>query len=206
GNVVGSRMALVQSVAVPALPVGGVLARDVADPGGQEVDAQAGDLGALLGIGDLAHAHNAVFFAADGTDLSLDRQAVGMCQSNQLGGLGNVLVDVVVAAVKHDGGEAGGDAGLGALVGAVVQVQGNGNRDAQALVHGLDDGSNGLETGHICACALRNTEDNRGIEFLRSEQDAFGPLQAVDVELAHCIVAVPRFQQHIGSIYQHITY
>ena len=85
-------------------------------------------------------------------------------------------------------------------------MQGNGNRDAQALVHGLDHGSNGLETGHIFACALRNTEDNRGIEFLRSQQDALGPLQVVDVELAHCIVAVPRFQQHIGSIYQHITY
>src|SRR5699024_3920545 len=52
----------------------------------------------------------------------------------------------------------------------------------------------------------RDTQDDVGVELLRGQQDAFGPLQIVDVELAYGIVAVARFQQHIGSIYQHITY
>ena len=84
-----------------------------------------------------------------------------MSQSDQLGGLGNVLVDAVVAAVEHNGGEAGGNAGLCTLIGAVVQMQGHGNGDAEALIHGLDHGGHGLEAGHIFASALRNTEDNR---------------------------------------------
>ena len=72
-------------------------------------------------------------------------------------------------------------------------MQGNGNGDAQALVHGLDHGSHGLEARHIFACALRDTEDDRGVQLLRSEQDALGPLQIVDVELTDCIVAIARF-------------
>ena len=47
---------------------------DVADAGSQEVDAQSGDLGALSGVSDLAHADDAVLLAADGADLgSMDR-------------------------------------------------------------------------------------------------------------------------------------
>ena len=129
-----------------------------------------------------------------------------MGQGDQLGGLGDVLVDGVVAAIEHDGGEAGGNAGLRTLIGAVIQMQGNGNGDAQALVHGLDHGSNGLETGHIFAGTLRNTEDDGGVHLLCSEQNALGPFQVVNVELTDGIVAIACFQQHIGSIYQHITY
>ena len=54
GDVVGGVVDLVQSLEVQALPVGGVLAVDVADAGSQEVDAQGSDLGALSGISDFA--------------------------------------------------------------------------------------------------------------------------------------------------------
>ena len=205
-NVVGGVVDLVQSLEVQTLPVGGVLAVDVADAGSQEVDAQRSDLGALGGISDLTHADDAVLLAADGADLSLDGQAVVMCQRDQLGGLGDVLVDGVVAAIEHDGGETGGDAGLSALVGAVIQMQRNGNGDAQALVHRLDHGGHGLEAGHVFAGTLRDAEDDRRVHLLCGEQDALGPLQIVDVELADCVVAIARFQQHIGSIYQHSSY
>ena len=205
-NVVGGVVDLVQRDKVQALPVGGVLAVDVADTGSQEVDAQRSDLRALSGVSDLAHADDAVLLAADGANLSLNGQAVVMGQGDQLGGLGDVLVDGVVAAIEHDGGEAGGNAGLRTLIGAVIQMQGNGNGDAQALVHGLDHGGNGLETGHIFAGTLRNTEDDGGVHLLCSEQNALGPFQVVNVELTDGIVAIACFQQHIGSIYQHITY
>ena len=179
---------------------------DVADAGSQEVDAQSSDLGALSGVSNLAHADDTVLLAADGADLSLNGQAVVVRHSNQLGGLGNILVDAVVAAIEHDGGEAGIDAGLGTLVGAVVQMQRNGNGDAQALVHCLDHGGHGLEAGHVFAGTLRDTEDDGRVHLLCGEQDALGPLQIVDVELADCVVAIARFQQHIGSIYQHSSY
>ena len=197
---------LSSAIEIQALPVGGVLAVDVADTGSQEIDAQGCDLGALSGVSNLAHADDAVLLAADGADLSLDGQAVVMGQGDQLGGLGDVLVDGVVAAVEHDGGEACGDAGLSALIGAVVQMQGNGNGDAQALVHGLDHGGHGLETGHIFASTLRNTEDDGRVHLLRGEQDTLGPLQVIDVELTDCVMTIAGLQQHIGSIYQHRTY
>ena len=75
-NVVGGVVDLVQRDKVQALPVGGVLAMDVADAGSQEVDAQSGDLGALSGVSDLAHADDAVLLAADGADLGLNGQTV----------------------------------------------------------------------------------------------------------------------------------
>ena len=202
-TVVGGLMDLVQSLKVQALPVGGVLAVDVADAGSQEIDAQGSDLGALGGVGHFAGTDDAVFLAADGADFGLDGQAVVMGQSHQLGGLGNVLVDGIMAAVEHDGGEAGGHAGLGALVGAVVQVQGHGNGDAQALIHGADHGSHGLETGHILAGTLGNTEDDGAVHLLRSQQDALGPFQVVDVELTDGVMTVTCLQQHIGCVYQH---
>ena len=68
-NVVGGLVDAVQSLEVQTLPVCGVDAVDVADAGSQEVDAQSGDLCALLGISNLASAYNAVLNAADGADL-----------------------------------------------------------------------------------------------------------------------------------------
>ncbi len=176
---------------------------DVADAGSQEVNAQSGDAGALLGIGDLAGTDNAVLDAADGTDLGLDGQAFVVSVLNQFLGLGNVLVDGVVRTVEHDGGEAGIDAGLGALVGAVIQVQSHGDGDAQALIHGADHGGDGLETGHILTGALGNTQDDRAVHGLSLEQDALGPFQVVDVELPDAVMAVTSLEQHIGCVYQH---
>ena len=176
---------------------------DVADAGSQEVNAQSGDAGALLGVGDLAGANDAVLNAADGADLGLDGQALVVSVLNQFLGLGHVLLDGIVRTVEHDGGEAGVDAGLGALVGAVIQVQRHGNGDAQALIHGADHGGNGLEAGHILAGALGDAQDDRALHGLGLEQDALGPFQVVDVELPDAIVAVTCLEQHIGCVYQH---
>ena len=178
---------------------------DVADACSQEVDAQSGDLCALLGICDLASAHNAVLDAADGTDLSLDAQALGVCQSNQLFGLGNVLLNGVVAAVEHDGGEASLHAGLAALVGAVVQVQSNGDGDAHGIDHSVHHGGDGLEAGHVLASTLGDAQDDRALHFLTGGQNSLGPLQVVDVELRHTVVAITSLNQHFGCIYQHYS-
>ena len=89
-------MDAVQSLEVQTLPVGGVDAVDVADAGGQEVDAQISDLCALCGVSDLAITHDAVLDAADGADLGFDAHALGVCQSDQLLGLLHILLDGVV--------------------------------------------------------------------------------------------------------------
>ena len=53
-NVVGSLVDAVQCLEVQALPVGRVDTVDVADAGGQEVDAQISDLCALCGVSGFA--------------------------------------------------------------------------------------------------------------------------------------------------------
>ena len=203
GNIVGSLMDALQCLEIQALPVFRVHAVNVADACGQEINAQIGDLSALLRVSDLACTHNAVFHAADRTHLGFDAQALVMCQLHQLFGFGNVFFNGIMAAVKHDGGETGLNAGLGTLVGAVIQMQGYGNRDAQAFIHGLYHGGNGFKAAHILAGAFGNTQDHRALHFFALQQNAFGPLQIVDVELGYTVMAVTGLQEHIGCVYQH---
>ena len=124
-----------------------------------------------------------------------------MGQRHQLGGFGHVLFDGVVAAVEHDAGEAGLETGLGALVAAVIQVEGHRHRDAQAAHHGAHHGGHGLIAGHILARALGHAQDHRAVQLLRGQQHGFGPFQVVDVELAHGIVAVAGLLKHFGCAY-----
>ena len=162
----------------------GVHAVDVADAGSQHVHAQVGDHLALVGIGHFAAAHNAVLFAADGAYLGLHGDALLTGDADDLLGLFDVLVDGVVGAVEHDGGEPGLHGVQGALVRAVVQVQGHRHGDVQGLYHGLDHGGHGLEAAHVLAGALGHAEDHRGVALLGGLEDGLGPLQVVDVELA----------------------
>ena len=205
-NVIGSLVDAVQSLEVQTLPVGGVDAVDVADAGGQEVDAQISDLCALCGVSDLAIAHDAVLDAADGADLGLDAHALRVCQSDQLLGLLHILLDGVVAAVEHDGGETGLNAGLAAFVGAVIQMQSDRDGDAHGIDHCIDHSSDGLEAGHVLAGTLGDTQDDRTLHLLAGGQNSLGPLQVVDVELRHTVVAVTSFDEHFGCIYQHYYY
>ena len=88
----------------------------------------------------------------------------------------------------------------------MVQMQGHGHGDAQAFVHGLDHGGNGLKTGHVFTGAFGDAQDHGAVHLLRGEQDGLGPLQIVDVELAHGIMTVTGFDEHIACAYQHFTY
>ena len=204
-NVVGGLVDAVQSLEVQTLPVCRVDAVNVADAGSQEVDAQSGDLCTLFGISNLASAYNAVLNAADGADLGLDAHTMSVCKGHQLFRLFHVLFNGIVAAVEHDGGEAGLNAGLAALVGAVVQMQSNGNSDAHGIDHGADHGGNGLETGHVLTSTLGNAQNDGALHFLAGGQDCLGPLQIIDVELRHTVVAIACLEQHFGCIYQHYS-
>ena len=106
----------IQSFEGQTLPVCRIFAVDIADTSCQEVYAQISDSLALVGICAFAHTYNAVFFAADCTNLSFDGNALFMSSLNQLSGLFNVLVDRVMRAIEHDGREAS----FQTLVAAVV--------------------------------------------------------------------------------------
>ena len=108
---------------------------DVADATGQEVDAQVGDGLALRGIGKLALGRDAVLGAADAADLGLDGETLLVGQLHELLGALDVGLELgLVRAVVHDGGEARVDALEAVLIGAVIEVQGDGDGN----VHGLD--------------------------------------------------------------------
>ena len=95
-----------------------------------------------------------------------------MCQSDQLLGLLHILLDGVVAAVEHDGGETGLNAGLAALVGAVIQMQSDRDGDAHGIDHCIDHSSDGLEAGHVLAGTLGDTQDDRTLHLLAGGQNS----------------------------------
>ena len=200
-HVAGELLDSVEGFKAETLPVFGIFAVDVADTGSQHGNAEVCDHLAFLRICALACADNAVLFAADGADLCLDGQTQLVAGGNQLFGLGNVLVDGIVRAVEHDGAKAGFDALLGALIGAVVKVQRNGNGDVELFEHSGDHAYNGLVAAHIFAGALGNAENDRRVELLRGEQNGFCPLKVVDVELTYCVVACLCFGEHFFSVY-----
>ena len=116
---------------------------------------------ALVRICALAHADNAVFLAADGTNLSLDGHSHCMCNLNQLLGLLNVLVDRIVGTVEHDGCESSLDALVASFVCTMIQMKCNRNCDTELIMHCLYHRCNCTETGHILTSALGNTKDYR---------------------------------------------
>ena len=156
---------------------------------------------ALSGISALACADNAVLFTADGADFRLDGKTQLVAGCNQLLGLFDVLLDRIVGAVKHDGAEARRDAGLSALIGAVVEVERNGNRDLELLEHTVDHADYGLVAAHIFACALGYAEDNGRIELLSRQENRLCPLEVVDVELSNRVVTGLCLCQHFFCVY-----
>ncbi len=126
-----------------------------------------------------------------------------MSQGYKFLGLCDILLDGKGGAVEHDGCKAGLNALLCAVVGAVVEVKGYGNRDAEGLVHGLDHGSYGIEAGHILAGALGNTEDDGSLLLLSRQKNGLGPLEIVDVELAYGVVSGLGLVKHFLCINEH---
>ena len=101
-----------------------------------------------------------------------------------------------MGAVKHHRGETVLHRLQGALIGAVVQVQRNGNGDVQGFEHPFHHAGDGVITAHILASALRHAKDNRRVALLGSEQDGLGPLQVVDVKLSNGILAFLGLLEH----------
>ena len=150
---------------------------DVADTAGEEVDAQIGDLLALLGIGKLASGGHTVLGAADAADLGLDGEALGVGELDELLRAVEVeLESLLVGAVIHDGREAGLDGLEAILIGTVIEMQGDWNGNAGGLDGGLDHVGADLETAHPLGSASGALNDKRGLGLLSSLEKSEGPL------------------------------
>ena len=179
----------IQSLEAQSLPVFRIFAMDIADSGCQEVDTQISDHLALFGICALTHSHNAVFLAADGSNLCLQRHSMLCADLHQLFGLGHVFLDGIMGTIKHDGGEACLHTLQTSFIAAVIQMKRNRNRNVQLFQHTVHHSHNSFISCHILSCALGNSQDHRRVALLRGQQDGLGPLQVVDVKLAYCIMA-----------------
>ena len=177
---------------------------DVADAAGEEVDARVGDGEALLGIGDLAQGGDAVLNAADAADLGLDGDALGVGQAHKLGGTVEVHLEVgLMGAVVHDGGKAGLDALEAVLVRAVVEVKGNGHRDAHRLSQGVHNLGNDLEARLPLGGTGGALDDDGRLRLLGGSEDGTGPLKVVGVERGDGVVALFGRTKHRGSANEH---
>ena len=174
---------------------------NVADTCCQEINSQICNSLALVGIRTLTCTHNTIFLTADRPNFSLNRQSHRMGNLHQLSGLFHILLNGIVRTIKHNGGKSCLDALVAALIAAMIQMQRNRNRNVHLLDHSLHHGSYGLISCHILAGALRHTQNNRGIELLRSSQNRFGPLQVVNVKLTHRIMSRFCFFQHFCCRY-----
>ena len=169
---------------------------NVADTCRKHGDVQISDHLALIGISAFAHTNNAIFLAANGTDLCFKRHALFCADLYQFLRLCNVLGNGIVRTVEHNGRKSCFDALIAALVATVVKMQCYGNRDLELLDHCLYHIGNRLKAAHILARAFGNTENYGRVQFLRGLQNCLRPLQIVNVELTDRIVACFCFFKH----------
>ena len=133
--------------------------------------------------------------AGQSAQLGLHDDAVVVGVLHDLAGDLDVLGKGLGGSVDHNGGKAAVDAGLAGLkVGAVIQVQGDGDIGA------LDDG--GLHQLHqvgvvgIGPGALGDLEDQRGVDLAGRLGDTLDNLHIIDVEGADSIPAVIGLLEH----------
>ena len=141
----------IQCLKAQSLPVGRIFSVDIADACSQEINAQIRDLLALVGIRTLAHAHYAVFLAADGAYLNGNSLAV--CSLYQLRSLFDILVDGIMRTVKHNGREACLDTLIAPLKGTVIQMKRHRYVDIKILEQTVYHAHYRMISAHILAGA-----------------------------------------------------
>ena len=147
----------------------------------------------LLG-GDL----HIVLNAGQSAQLGLYHHAVVMGILHDLLGDLDVLREGLAGGIDHDRGKAAVNAGLAGLeVGAVVQVQSDGNLGAfdHSGFHQLHQ----IGVVGIGAGALGNLQNQRSLLLPGSLGDALDDFHVVDVERADGVSAVIGLFEHLGS-------
>ena len=195
---------LLQTVEGQALPILGIQTVDVADAASEEVDARVGDGLALLRVGQLALGGDAVLDAADAADLGLNRDALGMGDLDDLGGLLEVdLEDLLMGAIVHDRREASVDALQAVLVGAMVEMKGNRYGNVLVLDEVLDDVGDDLERDLPLGSTARALDDDGRLSGLSGVENRRSPLEVVGVECGDGVMALRCGVQHVFCAYEH---
>ncbi len=162
GDATGGFLNLGKGIKFEAGPIFGINAVDISNAGGEEVDAKGDDLLAFFGIGDFAIGGDTVFGATDRTDFGFDGEAFVVGEVNEFAGLFDIFFKRQGRAIEHDGGESGFDAFLHAFIGSVVEVKGDGDGDAKALIEGFDHGGDDFEAAHVFGGAFADAKNDGG--------------------------------------------
>ena len=91
------------------------------------------------------------------------------------------------------------------LVGAVVEVQGDGDGNVLVLDELVDHVGDDLEAGLPLGGAAGALDDERGLELLAGVQDGRGPLEVVGVERADAVVALLGTLKHGLGVNEHVV-
>ena len=93
---------------------------------------------------------------------------MGSC--HQFRGLGHILLNGIMGAVKHNGGEACLNTFIAVIIGAMVQMQRHGYINVQILQHAVHHAYYHIIAAHVLSCAFGNAQDNGGLALLRCKQ------------------------------------
>ena len=173
-----------------------------ADGDGEGVNTGAGDEFLDLfgtGVGGILSADlDVVLDAGQTAELALDNCAALVCVLDDTTGQLDVVLEGMVRAVDHDGGEAAVDAGLADLeICAMVEVEGEVNA---SILDGSLSKCEQVCMLCILTCAGRDLKDNRGLLRGSSLGDGLNDLHVVDVERADGVAAgIGLFEHFLGG-------
>ena len=139
--------------------------------------------------------NNLILNTCEGTELSLNYNAVSMCILNNLLGKSNVLIEGLAGSVDHNGSETAVDAGLTKFK-AVTMVKVKSDRNLRIL----DNGSLNefYKVGVVCirACTLGYLKDDRAVQLACSLSDTLNDFHVVYVKSTDSVAAVISFRKH----------
>ena len=135
-----------------------------------------------------------VLDASELTELSLDDNAMLMCISDDFLRAFDILFELVLRAIEHNGRETIIDAGFAGLeIRTMVEVQSD--RNIVDLEGCLDEVTE-IRALSVLACASGSLEDNRGIQLCSCFRDTLYDLHVVDVESTDSEAAFVCFLEH----------
>lgn len=135
-----------------------------------------------------------IFDAGEFAELSFDDDIMLMSISDDFLRAFDVLFEVIVRTIEHDGRETIIDAGFAGLeIRTMIEVQGDRNIvDLEGCLYEVTE----IRALGILACASGSLEDNRGVQLCSCFRDTLYNLHVVDVESTDGETALISFLEH----------
>ena len=116
-------------------------------------------------------------------------------------GLFDVLLNGILAAVKHHGAEAALDCRQRFLIGAVVHVRADRHGDLEEVHEIAYHVRDGPVAAHVLGRAAGHAQDDGAFHFLGGQQERADGFHIVQVEVAHGVMALLGQGQHFFGVY-----